>query len=426
MTICQFFLQGRCRFGERCWNEHPGAWGAGGRQQQPSGGNRHGWNATNQRYSSVTQPSSFSKSTPWGGSREQEKPSFGSFDSGASTNRNRGFGFSQNPFDSSLSSDVQKDEKKFLEGIMKDMEVWESSGQWMFSVYSPVKKKSTLSGFTDISPEELRLEYHNFLSSNNLQSYVNSVQQLINQWRNRLNELKNLNTSTTIALLCDIKNGINQAAPTFGFGSGQTVPFGSPGFPVNNSRSDNAQNFSFKTDSGFAAAPAGSPSVFGNPPAFGAVPSTGPAVTTSTPATGFGQPGITSAASFSFKTAAAPGFGSPGISGFSAPVAAGAAGAGAGAAAAAAPAFGNSGSATGFGRPDSHPDTAFSKSSSDPLGNSGTSSSALASNGGTTAGNELFTPKDQLTAEELEQFQSKKFTLGKIPLKPPPVELLHI
>lgn len=38
MTICQFFLQGRCRFGDRCWNEHPGAGGAGGgRQQQPSG-----------------------------------------------------------------------------------------------------------------------------------------------------------------------------------------------------------------------------------------------------------------------------------------------------------------------------------------------------------------------------------------------------
>ncbi|KAM8770524.1 nucleoporin NUP42 [Rhynchonycteris naso] len=420
MTICQFFLQGRCRFGERCWNEHPGAWGAGGRQQQPSGGNRRGWNATNQRYSSVTQPSNFSKSTPWGGSREQEKPSFGSFDSGASTNRNRGFGFSQNPFASSPSSDVQKDEKKFLEGIVKDMEVWESSGQWMFSVYSPMKKKSTLSGFTDISPEELRLEYHNCLSSNNLQSYVNSVQQLISQWRNRLNELKNLNTSTTVALLSDTKNGLTQGAPTFGSGSGQTAPFGSPGFPVNNSRSDNAQNFSFKADSGFAAAPAGSPSVFGNPPAFGAVPSTGPALTASTPAAGFGQPGITSAASFSFKTAAAPGFGSPGISGFAAPVAAGPAGA------AAAPAFGNSGSAAGFGRPDSHSHTAFSKSSGDTPGNSGTSTSAPVSNGGTTARDELFTPKHQLTAEELEQFQSKKFTLGNIPLKPPPVELLHI
>ncbi|XP_029785876.1 nucleoporin-like protein 2 isoform X2 [Suricata suricatta] len=228
MTICQFFLQGRCRFGDRCWNEHPGAGSAGGgRQQQTSGSNRRGWNTTNQRYSSVIQPSSFSKSTPWGGSRDQEKPSFSSLDSGTSTSRNRGFGPSQNPF-ASPSSDEQKDEKKLLEGIIKDMEVWESSGQWMFSVYSPVKKKPNISGFTDISPEELRLEYHNYLTSNNLQSYLNSLQQLINQWRNRVNELKNLNTSTNIALLAAVKDGVNQAAPTFGFGSMQGVPFGSP------------------------------------------------------------------------------------------------------------------------------------------------------------------------------------------------------
>lgn len=201
MTICQFFLQGRCRFGDRCWNEHPGARGAGGgRQPQPAGSNRRGWNTTSQRYSNVIQPSSFSKPTPWGGSRDQEKPSFAAFDSGESTSKNRGFGLSQNPF-ASPGSDDQKDDKKLLEGIVKDMEIWESSGQWMFSVYSPVKKKPNISGFTDISPEELRLEYHNFLTSNNLQSYLNSVQQLINQWRNRVNELKSLNTSTAIALV---------------------------------------------------------------------------------------------------------------------------------------------------------------------------------------------------------------------------------
>lgn len=78
-----------------------------------SGSNRRGWNTTSQRYSSVIQPSSFSKSTPWGGSKDQEKPSFAPFDSGASASRNRGFGWSQNPF-ASPSSDGQKDEKKLL------------------------------------------------------------------------------------------------------------------------------------------------------------------------------------------------------------------------------------------------------------------------------------------------------------------------
>lgn len=377
------------------------------------------WNASSPRSSSVIQPSSFSRPAPWGGGREPDKSSFGSFDSGASTNRNRGVGLPQNLFAPSPSADAQRDEKKLLEGIIKDMEVWESSGQWMFSAYSPMKKKSSISGFTDISPEELRLEYHNFLTSNNLQSYLSSIQQLINQWKNRVNELKSLNTSTKIALLSDIKDGISQAAPTFGFGSSQTAAFGSPGFPVNNSMSDNAQNFSFKTSSGFAAAPSGSPPVFGSSPAFGAVPSTSPAITTSTPIPGFGKPQVTSAASFSFRTPAASGFGSPGFSGFPAPMAAGPLGA------LGAPAFGSGGSVVGFGNPGSQSHTAFSKPSSDSFANSNTSTSVPISNGSTTD-NEIFTPKHQLTAEELEQFQSKKFTLGKVPLKPPPVELLNI
>ncbi|XP_054979829.1 nucleoporin NUP42 isoform X1 [Sorex araneus] len=414
MTVCQFFLQGRCRFGDRCWNEHPGARGAGGGRQQQSSG--RGWNTSNQRYSSVIQPSSFSRSSPWGGSRDQEKSSFGSFDSGGSASRNRDFGLPQNPFNS-LNSDEQKDEKKILEGIIKDMEIWESSGQWMFSVYSSVKKKSNISGFTDISPEELRLEYYNFLRSNNLQSYLNSVQQLINQWRNRINELKNLNTSTKISLLSD---GGNQATSSFGFGSRQTAVFGSSGFPANNSNSNNVQNFSFKSSPGFGSGSSGNAPVFGSMSAFGAAPSASSAIPASAPAFGFAKPGVSSAASFSFKTSEASSFGSSGFSGFptsmttspmSSPVA---------------PAFGSNSSVTGFGGPGSQSHSAFTRPSSDTFGSGSMSSSLLASNGSTTADNVLFTPKDQLTSEELEQFQSKKFTLGKIPLKPPPVALLNI
>jgi hypothetical protein len=57
------------------------------------------------------------------------------------------------------------------------------------------------------------------------------------------------------------------------------------------------------------------------------------------------------------------------------------------------------------------------------FGGSGISTSVLASG---AADNALFTPRDQLMKEELEQFQSQRFTLGKIPLKPPPVELLTV
>ncbi|XP_051008101.1 nucleoporin NUP42 isoform X2 [Acomys russatus] len=396
MTICQFFLQGRCRFGDRCWNEHPGA----------RGSNRRGWNASSQRYSNVIQPSSFPKTTAWGSSTDQDKPLFGSFDSGASSSG--GFGSSQNPFASPIS-DEQKDEKKLLEGIVKDIEIWESSGQWMFSVYSPVKKKPNISGFPDISPEELRLEYQNFLTSNNLQSYLNSVQQLVSQWRNRINELKNLNMSTKGTLLSD---GVRQAAPAFGFGNQQAGAFGSSGFPVNNSSSSNVQNFSFKTSPAFAPAPPGSTSAFAGHPAFGAGPLAGSTTSSSTPAFG-----ATSAVPFSFKSPEASSFGSPGFSGFPASSAASPFGPAVG------PAFGSGSSVPGFSNPSPHSQAVFAKPSNDLFGGS---TAAASLPGSSTADNVLFTPRDQLTKEELEQFQSQRFTLGKIPLKPPPLELLVV
>ncbi|XP_075414420.1 nucleoporin NUP42 isoform X3 [Tenrec ecaudatus] len=407
MAICQFFLQGRCRFGDRCWNEHPARGSGGGRhqpQQQPSGSNRRGCDASSQRRSGVIQPSSFSKSAPWGGSRDQEKSS-GSFPLGDSASSSSREVVSENAF-ASLSADEQKDEKKLLEGIVKDMEVCESSGQWKFSVYSPMKDKPNISGFTDISPEELRLQYHNFLTSNNLQSYINSVQQLVNQWRNRVKELKSLNTSTNVALFSAVRDGVSQMAPAFGFGGGQA------GFAVSNASRPMAQSFSFKPSPAFGSAPAGKPSVFGNAPAFGAAPS---ASSTSAPAFGFGKPEVTSAASFSFKSPTASGFGSPEFSVFSSSLAAGPAGA------PTASGFGSGGSLAGFGGPGSQSNTAFSKPANSVFGNSNTADSLPAS-----ADKLLFTPRDQLTAQELDQFQSRKFTLGKIPLKPPPVELLSL
>ncbi|XP_060052076.1 nucleoporin NUP42 isoform X2 [Erinaceus europaeus] len=270
----------------------------------------------------------------------------------------------------------------------------------------------TLAGFTDISPEELRFEYQKLQTSNDLQTYLNSIQQLVSQWKDRVNELKSRNTSTKIVLFSNTKDGVNHSAPAFGFGSRQTT-FGSQGFPMNKSSSDNVQNFSFKT----SPISSGSPSVFGNTPAFGAVSSASSVITTSAPAFGFGKPGMTSTISFSFKNPAISSSGPPGFSGFPASTVTGPAGA---------PAFGSSSSMTGFGSSASQSHIVSSKSSSDASGNSSRLSSFPVSNGSTSRGDLLFTPKDQLTTEELEQFQCKKFTPGKIPIKPPPVELLDI
>ncbi|XP_017930700.1 nucleoporin-like protein 2 [Manacus vitellinus] len=52
--------------------------------------------------------------------------------------------------------------------------------------------------------------------------------------------------------------------------------------------------------------------------------------------------------------------------------------------------------------------------------------SASAAVTSTTASEKLFTPKSELSAEEWQQFEAKEFTIGKIPLKPPPLELLNV
>lgn len=41
-------------------------------------------------------------------------------------------------------------------------------------------------------------------------------------------------------------------------------------------------------------------------------------------------------------------------------------------------------------------------------------------------GDRLFTAHSDLTAEELKEFRAKRFTLGQIPLKPPPADLLQV
>ncbi|CAM4532214.1 unnamed protein product [Caretta caretta] len=425
MTICHFFLQGRCRFGERCWNEHPRGGGRSGPAAPPSQGTgRGGWGAHNQRYTNVVQPSNFSKPTTWGGSRDDGKAFFGpSSDYGAPGSGNKSSGFSQNRFsalssEQNIGSSYKDEEEKLLEGIIKDMEVWESSGQWMFSCYSPMKEKPNVSGFPDFSPEELHLEYYNCRTNNNIQNYINSVQQLVNRWRNRLLELKTLNTSTKAALVSELKNVVNQPLPAFGFGGQQTSTFGSSSFPLSSSSNRSASNSSFKSNIELVSASSASTTAFGSssmvpdPSALGVTSSS-----RSAPSIAFGSQPASSAASFSFKKPeTVGGFGASGFSGFGSSSALNLSSTtslpafGAANAAVAAPAsesgnslFGQSVSAFGYNVAPAPP-AATSIVTSD----------------------KLFTPKTDLSPEELKQFEAKKFTLGKIPIKPPPIELLNV
>ncbi|XP_063159828.1 nucleoporin NUP42 [Candoia aspera] len=394
-SVCSYFLQGNCRYGDRCWHEHP----RGGKSTQAfgqnSGSSRRGaWSGQRQHSSSV-QTSSFSKSS----NRQSNKdPRFLNF----SQNRFAALDSSEN-----VNNDIKNEEEKLLEIIMKDMEIWESSGQWMFSTYSPMKEKP-ISGFHDFLPEELRLEYYNCRANNNIQNYINSVQQLVTQWRSRLLELKNLTASTKTALITELKNLASHQSPPFGFG-GQQTSSRTSNFPVD--KQNNVQAFSFKSPSEHATVSPRSTPIFGRlTNVQGAIFSSAAPHTV-----GFSNPPVSLGDSFSFKMATtSDGIGTPGFSGFGKPFSA------------------NSSpditSATVFGKAVAPPDF---DSANMPFGESANS---LASNGvmispviPTSSTSEvLFTPKTELSAEELNQFEAKKFTLGKIPLKPPPVELLSM
>ncbi|XP_039198048.1 nucleoporin NUP42 [Crotalus tigris] len=388
--VCSYYLQGNCRFGDRCWYEHP----RGGRASQAFGqnsdSNRRGARGGQHHYSVSLQASNYSKSSTWKSNKDS-----------------RSSNFSQNRFaalDSSehVNKDIQPEEEKLHEIIMKDMEIWESSGQWMFSSYSPMKEKPNISGFSDFLPEELRLVYYNCRANNNTQAYVNSVQQLATQWKGRLNELKNATPSTKSATVTELKNVTNHQSPPFGFGRQQMLPPRTSNFPTDTQNT--VQAFSFKSSEPAAVSSGNLPNV------QGAVLSSVAPLTV-----GCNNMPDSSAGSFSFNMATTPD--EIGTSRFSG--------------------FGKSFSAN-FS-PDTTPATAFGKAIVPPAFSStytlfGESAPSLTSNVTVTSPaiptfgstEELFTSRLQLSTEELKQFGAKKFTLGNVPLRPPPMEFLNM
>ncbi|XP_040521886.1 nucleoporin NUP42-like isoform X2 [Gallus gallus] len=404
---------------------------------------------------------------------------------------NNGAVLSQNAF-SALSSaqpaDGQRDgQQSLLDVIAEDMATWESSGQWMFSCYSPETGKPNVPGFGEFSAEEVRLEYYNCSANNNTGYYINSVNQLVQQWRKRLQELKALNGSGKAAMQSPTKNAVTQPLPSLGFAGQQAPSTGFPGFPV--SSSSGAASFSFKANPSVPpgnAAAVGSSAAASNPPTLGvtsspsvpnpvgsgnsSAPSAAPSSLNAPGATGgCGTSGLSgsgsSAAANSSCTALLPGSSAAANSSSTAPLPGSSAAANSsstallpGSSAAAnssstAPLPWSSAAANSSSTallPGSS--AAANSSSTAPLpvsaipsaatgtSQSGASSASAAQTAGASGHNvtpapsavrdgirpdRLYTPRSELTAEELRQFAAKRFTLGKIPLKPPPADMLH-
>ncbi|XP_018425593.1 PREDICTED: nucleoporin-like protein 2 [Nanorana parkeri] len=460
MAICSFFLEGRCRFGDRCWNEHP----TGSRQ----------WTSQNQRY---VQPSSFSKSMTW--SRDNSQPSFPShsdsydnrsrqYDSGASASNFS----SQNRF-SNLSSQTHARETQsdkdgnLFEDIKQDLDVWESSGQWIFSAYCVIKDLRNLTGFADISPEELRLECYTARDSGNMQNYVNSVQQLASQWKQRIHTIRNTNISPQAALMNELTKPATGSVPVFG--GDQNSAFSTTISSTSNA-APSANNFSFKPDSQYTAPSAGpvsSTSVFGSKPATGfsnAVTGSAAsftfAVTTASDGASslFGNPNAVTAATFSFAPTTSSGVGASAFSGFTTATTALPASTSSAITSvfggttgvsdfgqSAPSVFGSVPSNSGFGVPAGNTVTSGfggKTSAVSELFRTGAASSATTAPFGqlpavsvsrmpsvtaeASSENPIFTARAELTDKELSQFEAIKFTIGNIPLRPPPANLLAV
>ncbi|POI25055.1 hypothetical protein CIB84_011195 [Bambusicola thoracicus] len=292
------------------------------------------------------------------------------------------------------------------------MATWESSGQWVFSCYSPETGQPNVPGFGEFSAEEVCLEYYNCIANSNTENYINSVNQLVQEWRNRLQELKALNASGKESLLSQLKNAVTQPLPSLGFGGQQASSFGFPSFPV--SSSSGAASFSFKTNRSFPSgntAAVGSSAAASNPPTFGVTSS--PSVPNPV---GFGNSSAPSAASFSFKTSGTTGgCGTCGLSGFGSSAAANSS--------STAP-LPVSATPSATGTCQSGASSVSAAQTAGASGQNVTSAPSAVPNG--IASDKLYTPRSELTAEELEQFEAKRFTLGKIPLKPPPIDLLYL
>ncbi|XP_061838587.1 nucleoporin NUP42-like [Nerophis lumbriciformis] len=385
MAVCKYFLQGRCQFGLKCWNEHP--IGGGGRGHNRSTSQQHSRGDTGHRNKVSVNPShqkggysqqvSSRVSSQCGGSGHSLKSSEFSVSSQNSVstlgiNRGddercgRGGEGDRGP------APGEEDEEQKLEIIQtqSDMMVWESSGQSSFSCSSG--SKAPLSGFADISPEEQRFEYYS------TESYLDRICWLLIQWGNRMNQ------STRAALLAELRYPAPRTSSS-GFGSAPTG-CGSSSLDVGNKGFD-AEPPAQATNISLASPASGlvSPVAPTSPPGFsGAIP----AVTQ--PPSGFdARPSTSSDAS--------PG--SPLPRSFGEKLAAPSSG-------------------TGSSSAD-ETNKAMEKSGA-PAGNLPGQVRAVETSGG------LYSLESELTQEELDQFKAQRFTLGLIPLKPPSAAMLAI
>ncbi|RNA31474.1 nucleoporin 2 [Brachionus plicatilis] len=163
MTVCKFYMQGKCRYGSNCNFEHPGD------QRNYQDQNR------DFRYQTYQpRPPTHSQNFP----KQDHRPT---------------------------SKDIQTPENinatTFLELIRTDMSNWINSSAWKLSCYAYSRCAPCISVLHDISAEEVRYSLYEARAKNNLPQAINEYNNKVNENLNIIKQMINPNQQTREYLL---------------------------------------------------------------------------------------------------------------------------------------------------------------------------------------------------------------------------------
>lgn len=192
MPACKFFLQGSCRYGERCWNEHPrggerrgrqqyddrrqNSWGNENREQYPrqqhygEGGHHQNRNRQQQQHYQGDNSNSRQQSYQVDDSNSRQQNYYE--DRGSRRNNNKSIDNPNKDFEKyhwnreNKFAALQEEPKSetnpdiIISTIQKDMKLWNESKMWPYSCYSYTRGTRCIEGLADISPEEIRVLAH--------------------------------------------------------------------------------------------------------------------------------------------------------------------------------------------------------------------------------------------------------------------------
>lgn len=176
MPVCRYYLQGSCRFGDRCYYEHPQEQDYSRTSRKSSGYND---DYHNHRYKS-------GPSNRGDGRVKQDKYHW--------SNNNRYVALEQEE-KSSNDNDVM------FSTIKNDVKTWAESKMWPFSCYSYTKGSGCLDGLPDISPEEMRV-----LAVLHPSEYLNIVSEIESTYSTAKDEIFAMSDATKGNLLSQMNN----------------------------------------------------------------------------------------------------------------------------------------------------------------------------------------------------------------------------